>query len=198
MGGPGSGTWYRSDKKDHVRSRPYVDIRFLNQQECLFSGAQYQLTWKGEQDGSCMSALCRVIGDGLVIEYEYLDANGDQHTYQNVIDFDFTPCNFGGRRTWLTCPSCQQRVAVVYRSQLGFSCRRCCDLTYLSKRDHQLHRLIQKAKLIHVKVGGTGDITCQFPSKPKGMHWRTYWRLLGQETELWNLIWGQLKSKYAW
>jgi len=72
-------------------------------------------------------------------------------------------------------PVCRKRVAVVYKSQLRYTCRHCCDLTYLSPSQNKFDRMMQKAKLIHVRLGGTGDITGHFPPKPKGMHWETYW-----------------------
>ncbi|MBN2282751.1 MAG: hypothetical protein JXO48_02565 [Deltaproteobacteria bacterium] len=39
-------------------------------------------------------------------------------------------------------------------------------------------RLITKASNIRRRLGGSGDlIGVPFPSKPKNMHWKTYWKL---------------------
>jgi hypothetical protein len=40
-----------------------------------------------------------------------------------------------------------------------------------------------------MKLSGSPDMSQDFPSKPKGMHWRTYWELCAEaekaETESW-------------
>jgi hypothetical protein len=198
MGGPGSGDWYRRDKRNHVKSRLYIDIRVLKQKGMLFPGSSCQLMWKTEHDDGYTTLDCKAKRDRLVIDYKYDGITGDQETFQNVIDFDFTPCHFGGRRIWFLCPICRKRIAVVYISQVGFSCRHCCDLVYLSQSQNKEDRMMLKAKMIHFRLGGTGDITCPFPPKPKGMHWRTYWRLYKQEAELlqptWDRLYEQLNS----
>jgi hypothetical protein len=192
MGGPGSGDWYRWDKKDHVRSRPYIDIRYLKQHGQLTPGALFNLDWEAKDGDGHASADCRCEADRLVVDYEIDSSGENREIFQSVIEFDFTPCHFGGKRTWLICPKCNKRVAVVYISQLGFSCRQCCDLTYLSRSLNRYDRLMLKAKLIHVRLGCNGDITGPLPPKPKGMHWETYWWLLRQEAQLLQPIWDRL------
>ena len=41
-------------------------------------------------------------------------------------------CNYGGCRYWFACPTCNQRVGVLYRKPLNqlFLCRKCNNLTY--------------------------------------------------------------------
>ena len=180
-----------------MKSRPYIDIRVLNKKGMLFPGASCQLTWKTEHDEGYTTIDCRAKKDRLVIEYKYDGINGDERMFQHVIDFDFTPCHFGGRRTWFLCPTCGKRVAVVYKFQWGYSCRHCCDLTYLSRSENKVNRLMQKAKMNRVRVGGTGDVICSFPPKPKGMHWRTYWRLYKLELELLQPTWDRVKKQYG-
>jgi hypothetical protein len=196
MGGPGSGDWYRWDKRCHVHSRPYIDIRFLKQQGKLFAGASFELNWDTGRNEDHVSIDCQVKEDRLVIDYEIPGPNDRQEKWQNVIDFDFTLCHFGGKRTWFLCPVCRKRVAVVHKSQLRYACRHCCDLVYLSQSQTKEVRMMLKAKMIHFRLGGTGDIACPFPPKPKGMHWRTYLRLHKQEIELLQPTWDKVIKQY--
>ena len=134
MGGPGSGKWFRWHPKMIVGTQPFIDIRTLKQKGVLYPGARRQISWSKFDDESFASL--RVEEDRLVISYEYVDADGNQQSNQDVIAFDFTPCHFGGHRTWLKCPECTRRVVAVHRVQSGFACRHCCNLTYRSQNDN--------------------------------------------------------------
>jgi hypothetical protein len=61
--------------------------------------------------------------------------------------FDHTPCNYGGERRWLLCPTCLKRVAKLYRppDEVLFACRQCHQLTYRSTQCHdaKLDRLLK-------------------------------------------------------
>jgi hypothetical protein len=37
-----------------------------------------------------------------------------------------------------------------------------------------MYRGLSKAQKIRERLGGSTDIFCKFPDKPKGMHWTTY------------------------
>lgn len=40
----------------------------------------------------------------------------------------------GGKRPWFRCPTCQQRIGILYHAAgLPFRCRTCCDLAYPSQ-----------------------------------------------------------------
>jgi len=67
-------------------------------------------------------------------------------------------------------------VAVLYAGQ-RFACRHCHDLAYESTRQSAPDRGIRKAQNIRERLGGSANLSLPFPPKPKGMHWRTYYRL---------------------
>ncbi len=68
----------------------------------------------------------------------------DRYTEEKK-DFDYkiplttTPCNYGGKRYWFTCPwykngnYCGKRVGVLYKDGDYFACRHCYNLTYSSR-----------------------------------------------------------------
>jgi hypothetical protein len=71
-------------------------------------------------------------------------------------------------------PACGGRSAILYGADL-FACRQCLQLAYESQREAPHFRALHKAQSIHEKLGGTGIIDDPV-FKPKGMHWRTYYR----------------------
>jgi hypothetical protein len=60
--------------------------------------------------------------------------------------FGYTSCN-GGKRRWLLCPGCHERVAKLCRplNEVVFACRQCHQLTYRSAQCHdaRLDRLLK-------------------------------------------------------
>ncbi len=94
----------------------------------------------------------------------------------------WTDTTFGGRRQWFLCPSCDRRCAIIYRKGDGplWGCRVCMNGRYLSEHlstnDRKLHKAIKIREMLGQREGG---IMAPFPSKPKGMHWKTYNKIRG-------------------
>jgi hypothetical protein len=76
-----------------------------------------------------------------------------------------------------TSRHCGRRVAVLYAAGELFACRRCYGLVYASQQESVSYRGLGKAQKIRMRLGGSADLFDEFPTKPKGMHWRTYDRL---------------------
>lgn len=69
---------------------------------------------------------------------------------------------------------------MLYSSRL-FVCRRCLDLAYACQQESEPFRLLRKAQRLHRRLGGDGALDFGFyVPKPKGMHWRTYRRLIAK------------------
>ena len=106
-------------------------------------------------------------------------ANGRDDRRQEIderFDLAFTDQPFGGRRMWIVCRSCRQRCRVLYGGRY-FRCRKCHRATYESQYKRICLRGIGSAQRVREKLGGPVGLAYAFPSKPKGMHWRTYRRL---------------------
>jgi hypothetical protein len=97
---------------------------------------------------------------------------------QRMIRINRTPCNYGGSRPWLLCPSCGRRCAVVYFGAPGgrYACRRCSRVAYLSQCEDETGRLWRKQRKIECKLAG-GASEWNGWQKPKGMHQQTFDRL---------------------
>jgi hypothetical protein len=74
--------------------------------------------------------------------------------------------------------SCGRGVAKLYLKHRYFLCRYCHDLTYTSRQDTGWYAALSRCQRIRQKLGGSVNMTEPLPDKPKGMHHRTYQRML--------------------
>ena len=90
-----------------------------------------------------------------------------------------TPCKFGGERYWFECPAlgCGRRVAILYLGTIP-ACRHCFRLAYPSQRETEYDRAGRRADRIRERLGWEPGFLNGIGDKPKGMHWRTYERLV--------------------
>ncbi len=91
----------------------------------------------------------------------------------------WTPAGFGGRRWWFVCPLSGRRCAVLHLPRGGrrFASARGYGLARHVTRLPEHERLWRKMAKIARRLGARADPEIP-PGKPKGMHQRTYERLL--------------------
>jgi len=191
MGGQGSGSWYRYNTKTTTDTQRHIDIRWLKKNYSLEEGTSGTLSWsrRGDQTGAIRY---RTEKDRMVLDYHYRRNAGEWVQVEESICFDRTPCHYGGNRLWFLCPDCHKRVAVLYGAGKYFLCRYCYDLTYSSQQESHADRFIRKARKVRKRLGEDGSQTNLFTSKPKHMHWQTYWRLRENAEKLENLGWSSI------
>jgi hypothetical protein len=86
---------------------------------------------------------------------------------------------FGGVRYWLVCPGCGMlRRALFLRGSASFRCRVCERIAYPSERMSPRKRVIHKKVKTGRRILYYWDIPNRPPPRPKGMHARTYQRLV--------------------
>jgi hypothetical protein len=187
MGGYGSG---RHGWKGSTANYRQIDVRMMQRKGYLGPGMQSSLWWSrnGEPTGSINY---RVQPDRIILSYRH--RRHDSEEWQSVeyaVLLDRTRCNYGGERAWFRCPArgCGRRVAVLWGGEI-FACRQCHNLAYESQNETAHSRALTKAQAIRVKLGGEPGLIHDFPDKPKGMHWRTYYRLRAQADEAENRSW---------
>ncbi len=177
MGGIGSGR-RRCAPSLCLEHLMRIDVR---KAAWLEPGAQGRWSWTfGDQ--LIGTANYRTFTDRLHLEY------GDQrksgvHPHHLDVLFSRSPCHYGGYRTWLLCPHCAQRAAVLYGYSEGFACRRCIRLPYAVELESRHDRMLRKSWKIRDRLGDTPGLLQPIPesARLKGMHWTTFERLVERD-----------------
>jgi hypothetical protein len=193
VGGAGSGSWYRFDKKTTVEECRSLDVRKLYHEGLLKPGHRFTSSWS--RAGREITSIGGVVlgssrPERVVLLFRHRSGpSAEWEDVQELVELDWTPCNFGGERPWFLCPGtvngvgCGRRVAVLHAAGKYFLCRHCYDLTYQSQRDNKMYRALHRAQNIREYLGGSPNMLQPFPEKPKGMHWSTYERLWWEHHE---------------
>lgn len=163
--------------------RDAIDIAWLRRQGLLEPGrtGEMQFSRRGAVTGAVRVSSAAT---GISLAYRTDDAKD----VGQFISFKHSPQPFGGHRVWLQCPHCDKQCRVLYSGRLGFRCRRCQGLSYISEHERPFGRAILRPQRLRERLGGSADLTQPFPPKPKGMHWRTYRRLEERDQELLGAI----------
>lgn len=125
----------------------------------------------------------------LDINYQY---RGKAYNYS--IQISKTPCNFGGHRYWLHCPSCSRRTSVLYCAGL-YVCRHCIGANYGSQLQQPIDRLFSRLHTIRQRLGWQAGIAHGIGERPKGMHNSTYYKLLNEHEQLTAKVWQSTLDK---
>ena len=165
MGGFGSGRW--PSGKTLTSERMPLDIRAM-QRPSKGCGTAY-VPWQG--------------GGSLYVSFQESLATVEvglpgQATQRRSIGLDRTKPNFGGYRNWWECPCCRSRVGVLYWDGWRWQCRECARLVHESTRQTEDTLAYARVDRIREKLGWGGGLCSPMGGRPKGMHWRTYARLL--------------------
>lgn len=175
MGGPGSGNRWRSTSAT-CEGQKRIDMKYLKRRGWLKPGNRYSLSWSmdGEPIGNINYTAYQT---HLLLDFKMRDYDKEEWTpITQIVRFDHTHVHFGGQRQWLLCPRCQRRCRILY-SGTRFYCRRCYRLKYKSQGEDSTQRAITRAQATRKRLGGFEGIDDPFPTKPKGMHWKTYDKL---------------------
>jgi hypothetical protein len=194
VGGYGSGKWFRHDIKAKTSTLFRIDIKDFRRSSGLKPGARGEVEWR--RQGALVGSLTYEIkSDRVMLEYEHQSPEKEAQLVIETIWLDHTPCNYGGKRAWFSCPQCCRRVAVLFRVDRRFRCRKCHKLTYQTQSWDQLDRSGHKVRNIRVQLGGSGGLGDAFPPKPVGMHLRTYFTLMQKAVNAERKFWTLLEEK---
>ena len=188
VGGVGSGSWYRFNKKTTVQECHSLDVRYLNRNGLLEPGHLFSLRWSraGRETGSIGGVVDGSrLPESVTLLYRCRSGPDEWEEINETVTLTWTHHNFGGERPWFLCPGagCGRTVAVLYGPGRYFLCRHCYDLSYQSQRDNKMYRALHRAQKIRERLGGSANVTEVFPEKLKGMHWKTYERLWWEHHE---------------
>ncbi len=173
MGGPGSGNWYRWNKRTTLDDRIAVDVRDWKRRGLLEAGRGFSWVWS--VDGEPKNRIdVRVRTDLVILDYRQRASGEEWRTIEEPVHLTSTPCHLGGKRIWFVCPKCDQRAAKLYSSIPYFLCRRCIKLPYGSQEESDYDRALRRAQKVRHKLGASASMDDPIWEKPKGMHWQTF------------------------
>lgn len=178
MGGHGSGNWYRWNTATTLEETKRIDIRYMRKQGFLAQGMSGSLRWHvGDKPSGDIRFT--TTQDYLQINYRYREHGGEWHPIEQRINFDRTPCNYGGERMWFLCPRCNHRVGVLSGHGALFLCRKCHQLPYASENEGRNNKLFSRKHKLGKRIFEHYECG-QGYGKKKGMHWKTFERLQGR------------------
>ncbi len=184
MGGYGSSRWGWRRTRTDTDGLLKLDVRWLARQGYLAPGTSgvYPVAWsQGDRPaGDITIHYDADRPDELVLDYrERRHESESWSPVREAVPLDSTPCPYGGERPWFRCPGCLSRRAVLYGAGARFRCRACHGLAYGSTREGAAERNRRRTGELRRRIGGEPGIFSA-PWKPKGMHWRTYDRIVAE------------------
>ena len=187
MGGYGSGRSRSWGSRDTVEGYRHLDVRKLQRDGCLRFGSVFRTVWTNRAGEETSSIGGQAYLDRLVLSYKHKSRSSDSQ-WQDVeepVQLTWTRCNYGGQRPWFICPGsgCGRRVAILYSVGKYYLCRHCYRLAYRSQGWGRADRLMEKARRIRMRLGGSANLIEPFPWKPRWMRWSKYWRLRDESEE---------------
>ena len=157
-----------------------IDIREWQRNNDLQNGNSGELSWRNSRTKEITGSISfEVKTDCLVFSYRAKRHN-DQHwqNYKVIAPLTYTSCNYGNSRVWFMCPRCSKRVAILYVNT-QIACRTCQRLNYASQQKTKgMCQDQDRMNKIRQKLNWPLYQDVLFRTKPKGMHYKTFYHLV--------------------
>jgi hypothetical protein len=107
-----------------------LNIKELARGGWLYPFSKYDWVWRTNKGAHQTIVTITVFTDALQLLFPMY---GTERVLQTVqLTYSLGPQ--GGKRCWFVCPTCRQRVGMLYHGNgLPFRCRICCKLAYPSQ-----------------------------------------------------------------
>ena len=115
---------------------------------------------------------------------------------RSTVHLDRRACPLGGRRTYFICPSCGRRTLRLAVLQAGLICGTCGSVTWKSRREHKLDRLIRKGNKIAARLNCEAW-HAEPTSRPKHMRRETYAALQAKRSEIAEQIYQRMADRLS-
>lgn len=209
MGGFGSS---RQGSLPVIENGLKLDLRRMRKQGLFVKRTRYsgRMVWSNSLSGEQTSSIGISYNlEGTYpwfgVKYSVTNYDGERVSVDERFDLERFPQPFGGYRWYFICPETFERAQCLYlppgatrfRSRDGFRCR----LQYRSQCEDRISRLTTQQHKLSRRVKELGPPEWQesvtdwdFPSKPPGMHWRTYEKFYERweaYARAWNFAVGQ-------
>jgi len=161
----------------------YVDVRQLVRDGLLVPGRLFELEWHFVRTGQRLAAARLEVGNDFVSFQYHASSTWQSSDILQTVRLIQTSCHYGGARHWFACPSCSRRVAILYL-EFTVACRHCHQLAYKAQRETRHDRNIRRLEAIRERLGWHPGFLNGEEIKPKGMHWKTYSKLVREHRQL--------------
>lgn len=184
MGGRGSGTWYRWDTKTKLDEGLQLNMNRIIRCKTVMPGIWHSGAWAwtntktGEQTASISYEVNTCDPADMWIRLRYTQTcQNEKHDMDYKVRLATTTPHYGGKRFWFICPQTGKRTSILYSppGSKWFASRHAYNLKYASQSEGPHDRVISRKFRLQGKLGGEN-----YYRKPKGMHQKTYDRLLGK------------------
>lgn len=195
MGGLGSGGHNHSGRRTTADAHR-LDVNKLRRAGVLTEGwiGGWQWTSNGQKSADIQ---IRTGVTTITLIYRTREREGLWREVEQPIGIAWESCRFGGQRPYMRCPGCDQLVETIYL--IGNArCRTCHRLVYPSQRERELDRACRKVRKIRERIGVdlcALDGPCY--GKPKGMHWKTFDRVLRDDLGTMQMVHSGIMSKFG-
>lgn len=198
MGGIGSGRWSRRDSKSTTDEYRKIDVRRWARESALTPGQHFMWNWKRDDEFVASIQVRTEQGRVFLIYRSRGNGSEDWTDWNYPVHLDTTPCHLGSERHWFLCPGrgCGRRVALLYGGDV-FVCRHCRNLAYESQREQVHDRLTRKADRIRDRLGWEPGCLNGWGPKPKGMHRKTFERLVAEHDAYVDSGCAMFEAKYG-
>lgn len=183
MGGYGSGRqWGKPIAEEALR----IDLCWMLRRGLVQPGQcrTGNLSWtsRGEPCGNISYTCDMRDPDNASMELRFSvtrHGTGGRKDYVQQVPLSYTVPKFGGKRWWMHCPISGQRVAKLFMPPGGelFASRKAWRIAYRSQRGTRADRTFEKLFRLQRRLG-CEEGWSNYPRRPKGMHHRTYERLM--------------------
>jgi len=169
----GRGAYYRYNARRTTADYLSIKVADINRKKG-FSPGWY--TWHWSRNGERIGSVALVVTDDTItFRYSTKDHCENPLDISKPIRLAWTPCNYGGRRTWFVC-GCGRRVARLFIYRQHVACRHCFNLAYPTQNGDECDRAWARIYKLEGKLKDERY-------RPKGMHWRTFQRIKEKLTE---------------
>ena len=150
MGGFGSGNWHR--QRSHATVDALPELCALD-----FKNPSGEVVAKPRDELSRRAVAFRYVrsGQDVVLFRSGPSRKTNTDTIEPLLRVDSTPCNFGGARNWLRCPTpnCGRRVQSLFvNGRGGIGCRKCLELLYESQYGGRMEKKLSRLRVMHRKI----------------------------------------------
>ncbi|MGI9520484.1 MAG: hypothetical protein ACR2PG_02435 [Hyphomicrobiaceae bacterium] len=162
-------------------SLPYLDADYMARWPAFVAGFTESIEF---DDEGMRSAAFAMDADHDCFTIEYVDPHhSTADPLWSCIAIQRRPCRFGGEHIYFIAPGCERATLRLALLPSGVKCGICGNITYQSRRETPVKRMIRRARDISDRLG-CADWKTEPAKRRRYMRRKTYNRLRSQRGAL--------------